>query len=167
MDVEKVKAELRAGLAEDYYLRTREWPYKDVPRKIIAEQYMEDEQTSELRDYKFMCFGGDVKCAFVCSDRFSKEGLHVTFFDENWEVMPFERHYPAKKGGIPKPLNFETMQDLAEQLSKNIPFLRVDFYEVNGQIFFGELTFFPGSGLEEFSPEEWDETLGSWIKLPE
>ena len=121
---------------------------------------------NELSDYKFMCFNGDVKCSFVCSERFSNEGLHVTFFDREWNVMPFERHYPCVKEGIPKPKNYSKMLEFAELLSQNIPFVRVDFYEVNNKIYFGELTFYPGAGFEEFSPEEWDYKLGSWLKLP-
>ena len=81
--------------------------------------------------------------------------------------MPFERHHPSSEKKIDKPYNFDTMMSLAEKLSENIPFVRVDFYEVEGEIRFGELTFYPGSGLEEFSPVEWDYTLGSWLKLPE
>lgn len=168
LDIAKVKRELRKGLKQNYYLTGREWPYKNVPRKIICEQYISDgAQGAELKDYKFMCFNGEVKCSFVCSDRFSKKGLHVTFFDRDWNVMPFERHYPALKEGISRPKNYEKMIAFAEELSKKIPFLRVDFYEVNGRIYFGELTFFPGSGMEEFSPEEWDIILGSWLSLQE
>ena len=164
MDIDKVKKELRRGLKQNYYLHGREWPYKNVPRKIIAEQYMED-NSGDIADYKFMCFNGNVKCSFVCSDRFSDKGLHVTFLDRDWNVMPFERHYPSVKEGLPKPQNYEKMIEFAEILAKDIPFVRVDFYEVNGQIYFGELTFYPGSGMEEFTPEKWDCTIGSWIKL--
>lgn len=166
MNVGAVRRALQHGLAQDYYLSCKEWPYKNVPRKIIAEQYMEDAVSTDLRDYKLMCFDGKVKCSFVCSDRHSSDGLHVTFFDKGWNVMPFERSYPAVKEGFPKPLNYEKMVLLAEKLSAGIPFLRVDFYEVNGKVYFGELTFFPGSGLEAFQPEQWDYTLGSWLVLP-
>lgn len=119
----------------------------------------------ELTDYKFMCFNGKVKCSFVCSERFSETGLKITFFDREWNALPFERHYPKSLKRIPKPLNYEKMIYLAERLSKDIPFVRVDFYEISGNIYFGELTFFPGNGLEIFNPEEWDKILGSWIEL--
>lgn len=165
LNIEKVKAELRRGLKEDYYRVGREWSYKDVPRKIIAEQYMEDETTGELNDYKLMCFNGKTKCTFVCTERNSN--LRVTFFDNNWNRMPFERHYPSSEKEIDKPINFEKMIKLAERLSKEIPFLRVDFYEINGKIKFGELTFYPGCGLEEFTPEEWDYKLGQLLELPQ
>lgn len=159
LDIAEVRRALANGLKQDYYHIGREWPYKDVPRKIIAEKYMGD----SLNDYKLMCFDGKIKCSFVCSDR--SENLKVTFFDNDWNRMPFIRHYPASDNKIPKPINFDQMIELAEILSKDIPFLRVDFYEIDGKIYFGELTFYPGCGYEEFTPEEWDERLGSWIKL--
>ncbi len=166
LDIVKVKRELRRGLKQNYYLTGREWPYKDVQPRIIAEAYMEDEATGELRDYKFMCFDGVAKCSFVCSGRHSNEGLNVTFVDRECNVMPFERHYPALKTIALNPELYGKMLALAEELSDGFLFVRVDFYEVNGSIYFGELTFFPGSGYEEFTPEEWDYTLGSWIRLP-
>lgn len=165
LDIPKVKAELRKGLKQDYYLTGREWPYKDVPRKIIAEKYMSNDNGEDLNDYKLMCFNGKVKATFVCSDRFSNDGLKVTFYDTTWTRMPFERHYPAAKEDINKPRSYEDMVALAEKLAQKIPFVRVDFYEVKGKPYFGELTFFPGSGFEEFNPEQWDKTLGDWIEL--
>lgn len=166
LDIPAVRQELKRGMNQDYYLTGREWVYKDVPRRIIAEKYMEDESGAELKDYKIMCFGGKAKCSFVCSDRHSPNGLHVTFFDREWNVMPFERHYPAQWEGLEKPKQYDKMLELAEKLAGEIPFVRVDFYEISGKLYFGELTFYPGSGFEEFTPEEWDNTLGDWIELP-
>ena len=165
-DIDLARNKIEKSLKSNYYLRGREWPYKNVKPRIIAEKYMKEESNHELMDYKFMCFNGKVKCTFVCSERFANSGLKVTFFDRDWNVMPFERHYPKSSKTISKPQNYEKMICLAEQLSKNIPFVRVDFYEVLGEIYFGELTFFPGNGLEEFYPEKWDAILGDWIKLP-
>lgn len=165
LDIPKVKRKLKKGLAQDYYLSGREWPYKNIKRKIIAEAYMED-TNGRLDDYKLMCFNGEVKCSFVCSDRFSKKGLHVTFFDSDWNVMPFDRSYPSVREGLPKPSQYDKMVELAQTLSKDIPFVRVDFYEVDGKIYFGEMTFYPGCGFEAFQPEQWDKTLGDWITLP-
>lgn len=169
LDIKKVKKELKKGLKENYYLTGREWPYKNVKRKIIAEKYMSNNFPNDLEkgllDYKFMCFNGTVRCSFVCSERFSKEGLKVTFFDKNWNMMPFERKYPRSKKNIPKPQNYEKMIELAEKLAENIPFVRVDLYEINGKIYFGELTFHPGSGMEEFMPVDADYELGSWLNL--
>lgn len=166
MDKKKVMKMLNKGLKEDYYLIHREWPYRNVPRKIIAEKYMEEIGQDDLIDYKFMCFNGKHKMTFVCDDRFSDSGLKVTFYDKNWNILPFERHYPRRRTPIKKPINYERMVDFAECLSENIPFLRVDFYEVQNKIYFGELTFFPGSGYEEFSPPNIDIDLGALIVLP-
>lgn len=114
-----------------------------------------------------MCFNGEVKCSFVCSERYSKSGLKVTFFDNDWNVLPFERHYSKSSIPIEKPINFNKMIELAEALSDGISFIRIDFYEVSGRIYFGELTFFPGNGFEKFRPESIDYEMGRWIKLPD
>lgn len=164
-DINQARKELNKVLNQDYYLHGREWPYKNVERKIICEQYMEDDETQELRDYKFMCFNGKVECSFVCSERFSKDGLKVTFFDRNWNVLPFTRHYPKSEIKIAKPKKYDKMLELSEKLSQNIPFVRVDFYEKDGEIYFGELTFYPGSGMEEFDPVEWDYKFGDLLKI--
>ena len=154
--------EMRKSLQRNFYAVGREWPYKNVKRRIIAEKYMEDGE-QELKDYKLMCFNGKVYCSFVCSERENR--LKVTFYDRDWKRLPFERHYPAAEKDIPKPKQKKKMVCLAEILSKKIPFVRTDFYETNGQLYFGELTFFPGSGVEEFTPKEWDERLGKLIVL--
>lgn len=166
MNEAEVRSNLQKALETDYFIRFREWPYKDVERRIIAEKYIEDKSSvdGDLKDYKFMCFNGKVHCSFVCSER--KTDLKVSFFDRDWMPMPFERHYPRSNKPIPKPVHYEEMIRLAEVLSKGIPFVRVDFYDVEDKIYFGELTFFPGSGFEEFTPDIWDERLGSLINIP-
>lgn len=166
-DKNAARKKINKCLKSSFFYMGREWPYKDIKPKIIVEQYIDDHKNEDLTDYKFMCFNGKVKCSFVCTERRSKEGLKVTFFDLDWNKMPFERHYPASKEQIEKPIHYEKMIELSEKLSKDLPFVRVDFYEVNGKIYFGELTFFPGNGTEEFTPEEYDYILGSWIELPE
>lgn len=165
LDVEKARSGLARGLKQDYYLRGREWPYKNIPRKIIAEQFMVDPaQPNGINDYKFMCFNGEPKCVFVCRNR--SAGLNITVFDMDWERLHFgRRSHPAETCEICKPVNFERMIEFARRLSKNTAFLRVDFYEVEGKIYFGELTFFPASGLELFEPEEWDLRLGQWLDI--
>ncbi len=171
-DVEAARDKLELGLRHNYYYSWYEWPYKNVPPRIIAEKYMidfndEGDPKDDLTDYKFMCFHGEVKCIFTCTQRRSTDGLRVTFFDDEWKQLPFERHYPAAEfGSIAKPKNLNLMKTFAEQLSTNIPFVRVDFYEINGMVYFGELTFFPGAGFEEFTPSKYDRLLGSWINLP-
>lgn len=150
------------------YAYTRfEMNYEKIKPRILAEEMLEaDEETGDIPDYKLMCFHGKVKCSFICSERFSKDGLKVTFYDSDWSVMPFERHYPRSQYPISKPKNYDKMVELAEKLADDLIFVRVDFYEVQGKIYFGELTFYPGSGVEEFSPAEWDGILGEWIHIP-
>lgn len=163
---DKAKSIINKSLKNNYYYNWREWPYKNVKPRIIIEKFMEDEKYSQLNDYKLMCFNGKVKCSFVCSERDNiKDGLAVTFFDNDWNKMPFTRHYRNSNKEIRKPYNFTKMIDLAERLAKDIPFVRIDFYEINKKIYFGEVTFFPGAGIEEFNPEKWDEIIGGWIDL--
>ncbi len=165
-DKQTAKEKLERGLRYNYYYAGGfEWPYKNVKPRIIAEKYMEDGVTKEITDYKMMCFNGKVECSFTCTDRNTDRGLHVTFYDKAWNIMPFERHYPRDKVAIPKPINYEKMVNLAEKLAESLKFARIDFYEINGNIYFGEITFFPGNGIEEFSPETWDYQLGEWIEL--
>ena len=159
------KKKLSKNMKKNFYKVGREYPYKNVKPRIIAEEYMVDESKTELKDYKLMCFNGKVKCSFVCSNRNLKDGLCVNFYDDKWKPMPFERHYPRNPVEIKKPENYTEMVELAEKLSENIKFVRIDFYEINGKVYFGEITFYPGSGFEEFEPEKYDYLLGSWIKL--
>lgn len=158
------KKKINKYLRRKYYYVHREWPYKNVKPRIIIEKYMEDDVTDELTDYKVMCFGGKAKMVFTCTERFG-DGLKVTFFDLDWNKLPFERHYPASKKNIPRPKNLDKMIELSEKLAKGIPFVRIDWYEINGKLYFGEYTFYPGSGLEEFTPEEWDKKLGDLLDL--
>ncbi len=167
MNAEKVKAELRKGLNEDYFKKNREWPYKDVPRSAFAEQYMED-QFGELRDYKLFCFDGKVKALFIASDRSKGEHeVKFDFYDWDFHHLPFTNGHPNADVTPNKPESFEEMKRLAEKLSKGIPHVRIDFYDINGKVYFGEMTFFHWSGMKPFVPEEWDYTFGSWIVLPE
>ena len=154
-------------MKKNLYWRAREWVYKDLMPKIIAEQYMEDEKTSELRDYKFFCFDGEVKMLFVATERQKQnEEVKFDFFDVDYNRLPFKQGHPNAKVLPEKPQCFDEMKELAAKLSKGIPHVRVDFYEVNGKVYFGELTFFHFCGLVPFEPEEWDFKLGSWIELP-
>ena len=168
LDKQRAKEKIERSLKKNYYWSGREWPYKDVKPRIIAEQYMEDTKTEELRDYKFFCFDGIAKALFVATDR-QKEGEEVKFdfYDMDFKHLDFKQGHPNAAVSPAKPETFEEMRQLAEKLSQGIPHMRVDFYEVNGKAYFGELTFSHFSGMVPFNPEEWDETFGSWIKLPE
>jgi hypothetical protein len=161
MDMNAARKKLNKCLARNYYYQTREMPYKNVKPRIIAEKYMVDESGTELKDYKFFCFNGKVKCLFILVDRFINTRLN--FFDRNFKLLPFERGYPNTHKTIEKPLNYDKMVELAEFLSKEIPFVRIDFYNINGQIYFGEFTFTPGNGVEPFVPDAWDKKVGEWI----
>lgn len=145
-----------------------EWPYKNVKPRIIAETYMEDPDTAELRDYKFFCFNGEAKLLFIATDR-QAVGTETKFdfFDMDFNHLDIKNGHPNADILPQKPMQFDKMVELAEKLSIGFPHLRVDFYEVNGKIYFGELTFSHWSGFVPFEPPEWDETLGSWIQLPE
>ncbi len=168
LDINAAKKKLKKALKRNYYRHGREWPYKNVKPRIIAEKYMEDSRTAELRDYKFFCFGGKTKLLFVATERQSKtEETKFDFFDMDYNHLPFTNGHPNAAVLPEKPQNFELMRELAEKLSAGIPQLRVDFYEVDGKVYFGELTFFHWSGMMPFNPEEWDYTLGSWINLPD
>jgi len=162
-----INAFFSTRLSKSLYNRMREWPYKDVKPRIIAEEYLEDSLTGELRDYKFYCFNGEVKLLLIVSNRMSKEQTCFDYFDRNYNHLPIVWSGPNSKVLPNKPETFGEMIRIAEKLSVGIPHVRVDLYECNLHIYFGELTFFPGSGFHTFSDEKWDYKLGEWIKLPE
>lgn len=167
MNIPAVLHDLALGLKEDFFLPSRDYCYKGIAHKIIAEKYMEDEKTKELRDYKFFCFNGVPKLLFIASGR-SKGEHYVTFdfFDMNYKHLPFTNGHPNAEIEPEKPQCFDEMKRLAAVLSTGYPHVRVDFYEVNGHVYFGEMTFSHWGGMTPFEPEEWDYKLGEWIKLP-
>ena len=155
-------------LRRKYFYIHREWPYKNVKPRIIAEKYMVDEKTSELRDYKFFAFNGLVKALFIATDRQNpNEETKFDFFDADFRHLDIHNGHPNADIPPAKPERFEEMKAMAAKLSEKFPQLRVDFYEVNGSAYFGELTFSHWAGLKLFEPESWDKTFGDWIKLPE
>lgn len=166
-EISKVKKELKKDLKIDYYLPGREWPYKNVPRKIIAEKYMTDETGTSLRDYKFYCFDGKAKVVGIYQDRNTDKETTGDFFDMDFNWLDFTFNMPNAKIKPSKPNKFDKMIEIAEILSEGIPHVRVDLYLSNNKIYFGELTFFDGSGFDKIEPIEWDYKLGSWIKLPD
>lgn len=165
-DFEAAKAKLSASLHRDYSRIAREWPYKDVPRRIIAEEYLSELGSNEILDYKMYCFHGEPKLTVVCSNRFSKTGTRMNFYDIDWEPMGIHfGHYPPLSTEFPLPVTYDEMKRLTAELSKDCPFLRVDFYEIKGCLYIGELTFFPGAGFEKFRPMSKDYELGEWLHL--
>ena len=167
LDIAAARKKLTAALEQDYYLVSREWPYKNVDRVILAEQYLEDAETHDARDYKFFCFGGEVKCFKVDFDRFTEH--RANWYNPNEVIIPYGEQVcpPCFDKILALPESIPLMMRLAGRLTKEIPFLRVDFYCVNGKIYFGEMTFFPASGLLPFTDEKWDIQMGQWLKLPD
>lgn len=166
LDIQSVKEELRKGLAQDYYLTGREWPYKNVPRKIICEKYMTDETEGDLKDYKFYCFNSKVKMLGIYSDRNKKCPTKADYFDENYQWIDMIWGYDWAEKKPEKPVKFTEMIEIAEKLSAGLPAVRVDLYQCGEKIYFGEMTFFDGSGFDAIEPIEWDYKMGSWIHLP-
>lgn len=166
LDISKAKKKINRSMRRNYFYGTREYPYKNVKPRIIAEEYMEDEN-KELVDYKLLCFNEEVKYSLVCSERFSKAGLKVTFFDREWNKLPITQKEPSSDLSILKPYNYDKMIVLAEKIAKKVanPFVRIDFYDIRGHIYFGEITFYPTSGLSAIKPEKWDRILGDEIKI--
>lgn len=167
LDLAATQKRINASLKHNYYWNGREWPYKNVKPRIIAEKYMEDPQTHDLKDYKFFSFNGQTKALFIATERHLEEETKFDFFDMEFDHLDFRNGHPNAKVFPKKPKCFEQMHILADKLSKGIPHVRVDFYEVDGRIYFGEMTFFHWSGLVPFEPEEWDKKFGDWINLPE
>ena len=166
-DVKNARKKINKCLKRNYFYAHREWPYKNVKPRIIAEKYMEDEKTQELRDYKFFVFNGEAKMLFIAKDRQVKgEETKFDFFDMEFNHLHFKNGHPNSEDSPKKPCLFEEMKLLAEKLAKGLVHVRVDFYEVNGKIYWGELTFSHWSGLVPFEPEEWDYRIGEWLKLP-
>lgn len=163
-DAAKIK--LEKSLKKDAYMVSREWPYKNVPRRIIAEEYMEDKKTGELRDYKFFCFDGEPKALFVASERQKRDEPCFDFFDAEYNHLDLRCSHPLADTPPEKPEAFDEMLELAKKLSKGFPHVRVDLYEINGKPYFGELTLYHWEGLMPFCPESWNDTFGSWLQLP-
>jgi len=168
LNMAEAKSKIDKALNENYYYRTREWPYKNVKPRIIAEQLVEISDSDDLPDYKFFCFDGIVKAMFIATERnIPGEEVKFDFYDREFNHLSIIQGHENNKNNPPqKPLMFEKMVDLAEQLSKGIPHVRVDFYEANGKIYFGEMTFFHFGGMVPFDPMGIDSQWGSYINLP-
>lgn len=165
LDFNEAKKKLKKSLETNFFLKWREWPYKNVKRRIIAEEFLEDANANELVDYKVLCFNGEPKIVEVHKGRFN--GQHTTDnYDIFWNKTDIEQYDLPKSDAImPKPAFLEEMLRLSKLLSKDLVHVRVDWYFANNRLYFGELTFFDGSGFNLFCGDA-DELLGSWIKLP-
>lgn len=167
LDQGKAREKIALALKRDYYYSGREWPYSKIVPKVIAEEFLEDRKTGELRDYTFFTFSGVPKLLFVASERQAKNTeTKFDFFDMDYEHLELVNGHPNAGNPPEKPENFELMKELAAKLSEGTPHLRVDFYEANGRVYVGELTFFHWSGFVPFEPESWDLQMGDWLELP-
>ncbi len=165
LDIPKVKAQLRDGLKQDYYWISREWPYKDVPRKIVCEKYMEDAENpgSPLVDYKFFCFEGEPVLLFITRELADEPYADV--YDMEYHRQDISMGDPPSKDGFPKPKHFEEMKRLAATLASGHHHIRVDFYEINDHVYFGELTLFHCGGFSKIHPNWVNRYLGDLIIL--
>ena len=172
IDVGLMKRDLRKGFKENYYFNHREWPYKNVKRLIIAEKYLEkDSTTNDIRDYKIHCFNGIPIYLQVIGNRdHIKHTGRQRFYTFDWKDAGWEfGDYPSYEQDLEKPSQLDLMYQIAEKLSKGIPYVRIDLYEINGTVFFGEITFHPGAGFYKYNKvynRDTDLMLGEMIELP-
>ena len=164
-DIKAAKKKVNESMKHNLYNTHKEYPYKDLKPRIIIEKLMVEAGSNSLKDYKFFCFDGEVKMLFIATDR--PVDTRFDFFDRDFNHLPFRQGHPLASKPIDKPEGFEEMIAIAEKLSKGIPHVRVDLYNINGKIYFGELTFFHFGGTVPFKPGEWDYKIGEWLKLPE
>lgn len=171
LDKAAARMKIEKSLENNYYQVAREWPYKNVKPRIIAEAYMEDENpTLGLTDYKFFCFNGEPKLIYVSRGMENHATASISFYDMEGRDMPFHRSdYSPISGGITLPENFLELRKTAQRLAKlaGAPFVRIDLYSIWGKMYFSEVTYFPCAGFMSIAPEQWDRTLGDWIQLPE
>jgi hypothetical protein len=169
LDVERAKRTINASLKANFYYHSREWPYKNVKPRIIAEKYIETqekigEQLNSLIVYKFMCFNGEPKVIQVIQgDKTQYES--IDYFDAEWKLLDLRQNFPNSKVHLPKPRNFDKMFEFAKNFSAGRSFLRVDFYEPDQKLYFSEFTFYSDGGFAKFEPIEWDNELGEWMGL--
>ena len=163
-DKNAARKKINKSLRTNYYLRGREWPYKDVKPRILAEEYFVDESGDGLQDYKFFCFDGEPQFMFIATGRANHKTC-FDFFDMNFDWIPVKQHYPNAIVTPRKPKQFEKMKQLAAQLSKDFKHVRVDFFQVGDKVYFGELTFFHFGGFERFEPESYDFKFGEYLRL--
>ena len=163
LDKENARKILEKSLKTDYFILKREWPYKNINRRIIAEEYLEDEPGVNLFDYKFFCLNGIPRIMYVIEG--ASDNPTEAFFDMNQNYLDLEMEDPRPEIPPRLPESFDEMKRLAAELSDGVPFLRVDFFCVKGRLYVGELTFFHESGFGEIKPKEWDEKLGNMLDL--
>lgn len=168
-DKKKACKRIKKSMKRNFFWSGREWPYKNVKPRIIAEKYMEDAEGKGLKDYKFFCFNNEPKLLYISQGLDNHETASISFYDMNGIEMPFHRSdFKPMEPNYEMPNNFSEMSALAKKIAQSVQssFVRIDLYSVCGEIYFSEITFYPNSGFVPFEPKEWDRKLGDWIKLP-
>lgn len=168
IDITSLKQRMEHFQKRSYFMHNREYPYKDVPHRLIAEQFMVNGTDKELKDYKFFCFNGKAEYCQLIADRTTDET--IDFYDRSWNHQEFIGLNPNVHHALIseiKPVNYQEMLEVADKLATaiNHPFVRIDLYNVNGKVYFGEITFFPAGGYGTFRPKVWDSKLGQMINL--
>lgn len=168
-DLKRAKVKLDRSLRHNFWWWYREWPYKNVTPRILAEQYMEDETSKKglgLTDYKFYCFNGEPKYLYISCGLENHSTARISFLTMDWQFAPFHRKDYAQYDVLPpKPSQFDKMVNIARELSKDMDFLRVDLYQIDNHVYFSELTFYPCAGVMPFEPEDWDYKFGNLLSL--
>ncbi len=172
LNIAEARKKIEKSLKTNYYLSGREWPYKNIKPRIIAEQYMEDKKQDNaecldtgLTDFKFYCFNGKVKAVMIATNRFSDLPTYFDYFDREYNHISVVWGNPNSPIPPKKPESYDEMVKIADKLSEGIPHVRVDLYQSDNKVYFGELTFYDGSGFDAIEPHEWALKFGSWIDL--
>lgn len=167
-DKAAAKEKIEQCLKHEYYRHGREWPYKNVKPRILAESFLETSDPMGITDYKFFCFNGKPKILYISRGLENHATAEISFYDLQGQELPFHREDFKPYHNAVLPANFEQMKEIAARMAKKIssPFVRIDLYSIHQKVYFSEITFSPCSGFVPFEPKEWDETLGSWINLP-
>lgn len=166
LEINQARIKIEKSLAHNYFYDGREWPYKMIKPRIIIEEYVSNDDGSPLKDYKLFCFDGHVKFLYVSENSHTKK-QKLQFYDSSFEPIDCRRRdYNAYETPPSKPQNYDLMVSIAEKLSKGLPHVRVDLYEINKKVLFGEMTLYTCSGFIPFEDDIWDEKLGSYLVLP-
>jgi len=168
-DIDFIKEKLRQNLERNFFNITREYPYKNVTPRILIESFLEDTLNTDLNDYKFYCFNGKAEYCQLITNRSTNET--IDFYDRNWIHQEFvgltlSNVHPSNSVHI-RPMNYDKMLEISDKLAKSIysPFVRIDLYNIKGRIYFGEITFYPASGMGKFLPNKWNYILGDMINI--
>ena len=165
LDIKSARRKISKSLKTNYFWHAREWPYKNVKPRIIAEKFMKDRDFDNLNVFKIFNFNGEPKIIqTIQNDKMPNET--IDYFDTDWNLLDLKQNYPNSQNPLPRPGTLTEMLDLARILANDTaPFIRTDFYEINDKVYFSEFTFYSDSGFAKFTPEEWDLKLGDWINL--